>query len=103
MKAKIGLTLGLCAVACLARANERTVARGDMGLFAKEILNGMNTGAKPKILPIGKGEHDDKLLRIIAASGYTGPIGILDHRSDTDAEVALRQNLGGLETAVPHR
>jgi len=60
-------------------------------------LNGMNTGAEPKILPIGQGEHDKKLLRIIVESGYTGPIGILDHRPEIDAEISLRENLEGLE------
>ena len=39
-------------------------------------LNGMNT-AGPKILQLGAGEHDLKLLKIIANSGYTGPIGFL--------------------------
>ena len=60
-------------------------------------LNGMNKGAKPKILPLGQGEHDKSLLRIIRQSGYQGPIGILDHRSDTDTKVALQQNLNGLK------
>ena len=60
-------------------------------------LNGMNNGAKPKILPLGQGLHDDKIMRIIQKSGYKGPIGILDHRSDTDAKVALQQNLDGLK------
>lgn len=60
-------------------------------------LNGMNTNAKPKILPIGQGEHDRRLLEIIAKSGYKGPIGILDHRGDMDAEQSLRENLDGLK------
>jgi hypothetical protein len=59
-------------------------------------LNGMNTGANPKILPLGQGQHDLELLRILCNSGYSGPIGILDHRSDTDAEQSLRENLSGL-------
>lgn len=63
-------------------------------------LNGMNTGAEPKILPIGRGEHDARLLHIIAESGYAGPIGILDHRPEIDAEVSLRENLEGLAKAV---
>jgi hypothetical protein len=36
------------------------------------------------------------LLKIICDSGYSGPIGILDHRGDVDAEEALRANLDGL-------
>ena len=60
-------------------------------------LNGMNDGAKPKILPVGAGQHDRPMIEAVKSSGYAGPIGILDHRSDMDAEVALRQNLDGLK------
>jgi sugar phosphate isomerase/epimerase len=60
-------------------------------------LNGMNDDEKPKILPVGQGQHDLALLRIIRDSGYAGPIGILDHRGDVDAEEALRANLDGLK------
>ncbi|HOD49999.1 MAG TPA: hypothetical protein PLM14_03835 [Candidatus Hydrogenedentes bacterium] len=63
-------------------------------------LNGMNTGGEPKILPIGQGGHDTKLVRIILDSGYAGPIGILGHRPEIDAEVSLRENLGGLEKVL---
>ena len=63
-------------------------------------LNGMNDNAQPKILPIGAGQHDRALLEIIANSGYTGPIGILDHRGDLDAEKSLKQNLDGLAKLV---
>jgi hypothetical protein len=59
-------------------------------------LNGMNTDAKPKILPLGKGEHDRRMLEIIVKSGYAGPIGILDHREQVDTEQSLRENLEGL-------
>ncbi len=60
-------------------------------------LNGMNDDEKPKILPVGQGQHDLALLKIIAESGYASPIGIIDHRGDTDAEEALRANLDGLK------
>jgi sugar phosphate isomerase/epimerase len=60
-------------------------------------LNGMNDGARPLILPLGKGQHELAMLRIIKKSGYTGPIGILDHRPDTDADQSLRENLDGLK------
>jgi len=59
-------------------------------------LNGMNDGANPKILRIGRGRHDKRLIETIAKSGYRGPIGILDHRPETDAEETLRENLDGL-------
>ena len=60
-------------------------------------LNGMNDDAKPKILPLGEGLHELKLLNTIRQSGYQGAIAILDHRSAIDTEVALRENLDGLK------
>lgn len=53
-----------------------------------------------KILPLGQGELDLQLLKIIAASGYDGPIGILGHTMD-DAETTLRDNLDGLDWLLP--
>jgi sugar phosphate isomerase/epimerase len=58
-------------------------------------LNGMKQGTE--ILPIGQGEDDLGILKTIAASGYRGPIGILGHRGDLDAEEALKQNIEGLK------
>lgn len=59
-------------------------------------LNGMNDKPQPKILPIGQGKHDARLLKIIEDSGYDGPVGILDHVNTEDAEVQLKRNLDGL-------
>ena len=63
-------------------------------------LNGMNPDAQPKILPIGQGRHEGEMIAAIIESGYDGPIGILDHRNDTDAEVALRENIEGLKKVL---
>lgn len=60
-------------------------------------INGMNDNANPKILPVGQGQHEADMLKTIRASGYSGPIGILDHRDDMDAEESLRLNLEGLK------
>jgi len=65
-------------------------------------LNGMTTGGDrvgKKILPIGEGDRDLELLRTIRASGYRGPIGILNH-TDEDAEARLQDNLDGLDWLV---
>ena len=59
-------------------------------------LNGMKK-AGPKILPLGQGDDDLALLRTIRDSGYSGPLGILNHREDLDAETGLTQNLTGLK------
>ena len=59
-------------------------------------LNGMQPGG-PKIVPLGQGEKDLELLKMIRESGYRGPIGILDHVASEDSEVVLRRNLQGLQ------
>src|SRR5690606_30886759 len=53
-----------------------------------------------KILPLGVGTEDVKVLRQIRASGYSGPIGILNHTNE-DAEGRLLDNLDGLSWLVP--
>ncbi len=65
-------------------------------------LNGMVTGGDQqdkKIVPIGQGDWDLELLRIIRDSDYRGPIGILNH-TQLDAEARLRDNLAGLDWLV---
>ncbi|HUL55258.1 MAG TPA: TIM barrel protein [Opitutaceae bacterium] len=62
-------------------------------------LNGMRPEG-PKILPIGQGTREREMIRLLAASGYAGPIGILCHIEDADAEVVLRRNLEGLRTLL---
>jgi len=61
-------------------------------------INGMKEGTK--IVPFGQGSDDAEILRTIQKSGYRGPIGILGHRAEVDAEVALQQNLDGLKTML---
>ncbi len=65
-------------------------------------LNGMakdGDKSNKKILPLGQGELDLQLLKTIRDSGYTGPIGILNH-TDEDAEGRLMDNLDGLDWLV---
>jgi hypothetical protein len=62
-------------------------------------LNGMTRGADAagkKIMILGEGEEDLRLLRAIHTSGWSGPVGILNH-TDEDAETRLAANLAGLE------
>jgi quinoprotein glucose dehydrogenase len=66
-------------------------------------LNGMTRNGDKigkKIIPLGSGELDLSLLKIIRDSGYRGPIGILGHTMN-DAEEQLRDNLDGLDWLVP--
>lgn len=66
-------------------------------------LNGMDRDGEAngrKILVIGQGEQDARLLRAIRESGWQGPVGILDHVPEADAEAQLRENLDGLRRAL---
>jgi putative heme-binding domain-containing protein len=53
-----------------------------------------------KIMPLGEGDLDAGLLKAIRASGYTGPIGILNH-TQANAEHRLLDNLDGLDWLLP--
>lgn len=59
-------------------------------------LNG-TTLSGPKILPIGQGEFDSRILKWIDDVGFDGSIGILDHRPELDAQESLQENIQGLE------
>ncbi len=69
-------------------------------------VNGMadadtvNERTQDKILPVGSGIHERHMIQTVINSGYAGPIGVLDHRSEIDAEVSLSQNLSGLENIL---
>jgi sugar phosphate isomerase/epimerase len=61
-------------------------------------LNGMEPDGDRKgrkILALGTGSEEARLLRFILASGWKGPVGILDHRPETDSEPTLRAELEG--------
>jgi sugar phosphate isomerase/epimerase len=66
-------------------------------------LNGMDRDGEAKgrkILAIGQGGEDARLLEVIRGSGWDGPIGILDHVPEADAEDQLRANLEGLRSLL---
>ncbi len=66
-------------------------------------INGSAKGgdkAGKKILPLGAGELDVKMLAAIRDSGYGGPVGILGHTQD-DAAERLADNLDGLRWLLP--
>ena len=49
------------------------------------------------ILSLAQGDQELAMLNAVAASDWRGPIGILCHRTDADAELVLADNLDGLE------
>lgn len=62
-------------------------------------INGMKAGTK--ILPVGDGDQELAMLQTLKRSGYRGPIGILGHREELDAEESLSLNLKGLKKMLP--
>ncbi|MFN0066975.1 MAG: DUF6797 domain-containing protein, partial [Limisphaerales bacterium] len=66
-------------------------------------LNGMvrdGDQAGKKIIPLGTGDEELRMLQVLNASGWRGPVGILGH-TDEDAEVKLRKELAGLDKLLP--
>lgn len=61
-------------------------------------INGMKASAK--ILPVGSGADELAMLKAIRDSGYRGPIGILGHRAELDAEESLTLNKNGLKSLL---
>jgi sugar phosphate isomerase/epimerase len=59
-------------------------------------VNGMRIDG-PKILSFGHGIEEAKMIDALLDAGYAGPIGILGHREDRDAEECLQESLQGLE------
>jgi len=62
-------------------------------------LNGM-IAEGPKILPIGQGNAESEMLKILKASGYNGQIGILGHVENADVRTILEGNLNGLKALL---
>lgn len=49
------------------------------------------------ILPIGEGDRELDMIRLIRSSGFQGTIGILNHQENVDAEIGLARNIEGLK------
>lgn len=62
-------------------------------------LNGMNPEG-PKILDIGKGTDELRMLESILDAGYDGEFGIIGHTEGEDIQVVLQRNLEGLAAII---
>ncbi len=65
-------------------------------------LNGMQTAGPPKVMPIGQGDREQAMIKIVRDSGYRGPLGILGERTDIDMETVLKENIYGLQRIADH-
>ena len=59
-------------------------------------LAGLKKGDQ-HIYPIGKGDSEQEMIRVISESNYSGPIGIINEDTDPDARVGLEMNMAGLK------
>ena len=65
------------------------------GMVDAKIVN--EKTLENKILTIGTGEHEQRMIQTVIDAGYSGPIGVIDHRDELDSEVALGDNVKALE------
>ena len=61
------------------------------GMRVKKDEDGVLT-PDPKILPLGEGDHELDMLRVVKESGYEGLIGVIDHTRGVDPELNLTRN-----------
>lgn len=77
--------------------------------IAKEIspylaavnLNGMRKEG-PKILPIGEGNLEKDMIKLLQKEGFHGPWGVLGHVEHEDVHQVLERNISGLATLGTH-
>ncbi|MCF0057090.1 sugar phosphate isomerase/epimerase [Dyadobacter sp. CY356] len=60
-------------------------------------LSGLKNGNPVKVVPIGQGDAETEMIRIVKNSKYRGPIGIINEETAPDAEVGLTMNIDGLK------
>jgi sugar phosphate isomerase/epimerase len=60
-------------------------------------LMGLKKGTPVKVVPIGEGDAEAEMIRIVRESAYRGPIGIINEDTAPDAEVGLTMNVEGLK------
>jgi hypothetical protein len=59
-------------------------------------LSGLKKGNPVKVVPIGEGDSEQRMMEIVKANNYRGPIGIINEDTAPDAEVGLMLNMNGL-------
>lgn len=63
-------------------------------------LSGLIKGNPGRVVPIGQGDSEQEMMRIVRDSKYNGPIGIINETTDPDAEKGLRINMEGLKKVL---
>lgn len=74
----------------------RAIAHGIAPYLSFVNLNGVRKEG-PQILPIGEGDHEYEMIKVLKNEGFNGPWGILGHIKTEDVKVVLEKNIAGLE------
>ncbi len=62
-------------------------------------INGMKCDG-PKIIPVGKGDHEKEMIQAIIDSEFNGTIGIIGHTEGEDIQEVLIRNIDGLRNIL---
>ncbi|WP_439583484.1 sugar phosphate isomerase/epimerase family protein [Dyadobacter bucti] len=65
-------------------------------LYAVNLM-GLKKGSPVKVVPIGEGDAEAAMIKIVRDSKYRGPVGIINEDTAPDAEVGLTMNINGLK------
>jgi hypothetical protein len=63
-------------------------------------IAGLQSGPPGKVVPVGRGDGEQEMIRVIGQSGFAGPVGIINEDTDPDAERGLAMNIEGLKTIL---
>jgi sugar phosphate isomerase/epimerase len=60
-------------------------------------IAGLQNGKPGKVVPVGQGDSEQKMIKRIGLSSYSGTIGIINENTTPDAEAGLTTNMAGLQ------
>ena len=63
-------------------------------------IAGLKKGKPGKIVPVGEGDSEQEMIRLIAESSYHGPVGIINEDTHPDAATGLAININGLKNIL---
>ena len=59
-----------------------------------------DSGESAKVVPIGEGNAEQEMIRLVKDSGYDGPVGIINEETAPDARDGLTMNMEGLQKVL---
>lgn len=60
-------------------------------------ISGLRKGNPGQVVPVGEGDAEMEMMKVVEKSGYKGPIGIINESTHPDAETGLKINMEGLK------